>query len=156
MHIIIGMLPHIIIIGIPVAIIFAMASQRSFIISMEMPSAGIILQIIPSFAISQDILHIIGAAPGIMPIMGMPMPMFIIPGIIGMPMFIIPGMPMFIIPGIIGWLPGIPIIEPMGAIIWAGIIGAGIIWAGIIGAGIIGIAVVMASSLGEKFLSAWF
>lgn len=84
-HIIMGIPPHIIIMGIPADIIFVMASQRSFSMSIDMPSGGINLQIIPSFVISHDILHIIGMLmpimPGIMPIMG----------IIGMPMPIMPG-----------------------------------------------------------------
>lgn len=84
-HIIMGIPPHIIIMGIPADIIFVMASQRSFSMSIDMPSGGINLQVIPSFVISHDILHIIGMLmpimPGIMPIMG----------IIGMPMPIMPG-----------------------------------------------------------------
>ena len=118
MPIIMGMPPHIIIIGIPDAIIFVIMSQRSLSMSIDMPSGGIILQVIPSLVISQDILHIIGMPMlimlGIMPIMlgimlimlgimlimlgiiGMPimlgiMPMPIMPGIIGMPMPIMPG-----------------------------------------------------------------
>ncbi|WP_437981768.1 hypothetical protein [Sorangium sp. So ce117] len=113
-HIIMGIPPHIIIMGIPADIIFVMASQRSFSMSIDMPSGGIILQIIPSLVISHDILHIMGMPmpimPGIMPIIGMPMP--IMPGIIGMLMPIMPGimgMPMPIMPGIIGMpiMPGI-------------------------------------------------
>ncbi|WP_438033029.1 hypothetical protein [Sorangium sp. So ce204] len=123
MHIIMGIPPHIIIMGIPDDIIFVMASQRSFSTSIDMPSGGIILQIIPSLVISHDILHIIGmpipVIPGIMPIMGIiGMPMPIMPGIIGMLMPIMPGimpimgiigMPMPIMPGIIGMpiMPGI-------------------------------------------------
>jgi hypothetical protein len=87
--------------------------------SIDMPSGGIILQIIPSLVISHDILHIMGMPmpimPGIMPIIGMPMPMPIMPGIIGMLMPIMPGimgiigMPMPIMPGIMGMpiMPGI-------------------------------------------------
>ncbi|XYH96001.1 hypothetical protein ACMHYB_50800 [Sorangium sp. So ce1128] len=89
MAIIMGIPPHIIIIGIPADIIFIIASQRSLSMSIDMPSGGIILQVIPSLVISQDILHIIGMPMpimfcimlimlGIMPIMfgiiGMPMP----------------------------------------------------------------------------------
>ncbi|WP_437895075.1 hypothetical protein [Sorangium sp. So ce124] len=102
-HIIMGIPPHIIIMGIPADIIFVMASQRSFSMSIDMPSGGINLQVIPSFVISHDILHIIGMLMPIMGIIGMPMP--IMPGIIGMPMPIMPGiigMPMPIMPGIIG------------------------------------------------------
>ncbi|XXT17639.1 hypothetical protein WME94_46155 [Sorangium sp. So ce429] len=126
MPIIMGIPPHIIVIGIPDDIIFIIASQRSLSMSIDMPSGGIILQVIPSLPISQDILHIIGMPMpimfcimlimlGIMPgIIGMPMPIMfgimpimfgimpimfgIMPGIIGMPMPIMLG----IIPGIIG------------------------------------------------------
>jgi len=51
-HIIIGIPPHIIIMGMPAAIMRAMASQRSFIMSMEVPSPGTNLQVIPSFVTS--------------------------------------------------------------------------------------------------------
>ena len=54
-HIIIGIPPHITIIGIPIAIFFIIISQRSFIISMLVPSMGVILQVIPSFPISMVI-----------------------------------------------------------------------------------------------------
>ena len=81
MPIIIGIPPHIIMQGMPAAIIRVMASQRSFIMSIDMPSAGIILQTMPSFPISKDIRHII-AAPGIMPMPIMPIICGIIPGII--------------------------------------------------------------------------
>ncbi|WP_437925764.1 hypothetical protein WMF37_43045 [Sorangium sp. So ce291] len=121
MPIITGIPPHIIVIGIPADIIFIIASQRSLSMSIDMPSGGIILQVIPSLPISQDILHIIGMPMpimfcimpimlGIMPIMpgiiGMPMPimfciMLIMFGIIGMPMPIMFGI-MPIMPGIIG------------------------------------------------------
>jgi hypothetical protein len=119
-HIIMGIPPHIIIMGIPADIIFVMASQRSFSMSIDTPSGGIILQIIPSLVISHDILHIIGMPmpimPGIMLIMGaigMPMPIM---GVIGMPMPIMPGimpimgvigMPIPIMPGIMPIMPGI-------------------------------------------------
>jgi hypothetical protein len=122
MHIIIGMPPHDIIIGAPMAIIELMASQRSFMRGIIAGSVGIIFIIMPSFVISQDILHVIGIMPAI--IMGiiigiMPIGM---PPIIGMP--IMPGInigmdPIGIMPPIIGMLPscmlliGIPIIEPL-------------------------------------------
>ena len=69
MHIIIGMPPHIIIIGAPMAIIELMASQRSFMRGIIDASVGIIFIIMPSFVISQDILHIIGIIMPFMPIM---------------------------------------------------------------------------------------
>ena len=130
MHIIIGMPPHIIIIGAPMAIIDCMASQRSFMRGIIDESVGIIFIIMPSFVISQDILHIIGIMPGI--IIGI---MPIMPFIIGMPMpimpFIIGIMPMPFMPFIIGIMFGIMLfmgIEPMPFII--------------------GIAVFMVSSMG--------
>jgi hypothetical protein len=57
---IIGIPQHIIIIGIPIAMHFIMLSQHPFIISMVMPSIGVILHIMPSLVISMVILHIIG------------------------------------------------------------------------------------------------
>jgi hypothetical protein len=87
MHIIIGMPPHIIIIGAPMAIIELIASQRSFMRAIIEESVGIIFMTMPSFVISQDILHIIGVMPLIIMGIIIPMPMpFIIgimPGIIG-------------------------------------------------------------------------
>ncbi|WP_437620732.1 hypothetical protein [Sorangium sp. So ce1151] len=105
MPIIMGIPPHIIVIGIPADIIFIIASQRSLSMSIDMPSGGIILQVIPSLPISQDILHIIG----------MPMPimfciMLIMLGIIGVPMPIMLGiMPIMlgIMPIMLGIMPGI-------------------------------------------------
>nr|WP_236644216.1 hypothetical protein [Sorangium cellulosum] len=85
MPIIMGIPPHIIIIGIPDDIIRVMASQRSLSMSMDMPSAGITLQVNPSFVISQDILHIIGMP---MPIMLGIMPMPIMLGIMPMPIML--------------------------------------------------------------------
>jgi hypothetical protein len=101
MHIIIGMPPHIIIIGAPMAIIDVMASQRSCMRGIIDASVGIIFIIMPSFVISQDILHIMGIMlPPI--IMGIIMPMpGIMPFIIGIMPFII-GMPPIIMPFIIG------------------------------------------------------
>ncbi|WP_437754054.1 hypothetical protein [Sorangium sp. So ce1389] len=130
MPIIMGIPPHIIVIGIPADIIFIIASQRSLSMSIDMPSGGIILQVIPSLPISQDILHIIGMPMpimfcimpimlGIMPIMLGIMPIMlgimpIMPGIIGMPMpimfcimLIMFGMPMPIMLGIMPIMPGI-------------------------------------------------
>ena len=81
MHIIMGIVPHIIVIGMPMPIIDCMASQRSFMRAIIDGSVGIIFMTMPSFVISQDILHIIGIMPGIIipPIMPfiigiMPMP----------------------------------------------------------------------------------
>jgi hypothetical protein len=120
MHIIIGMPPHIIIIGAPMAIIEFMASQRSFIFDIIEASAGIIFIIMPSFVISQDILHIIGIMPLI--IIG------IIIGIMFMPfMPIMPPMP--IMAGFIGIIIGIMFMPPFMfdipfiGIIWPFIIG---------------------------------
>jgi hypothetical protein len=121
MQTIIGMPPHIIIIGAPMAIMELMASQRSCMRDIIAGSVGVIFMTMPSFVISQDILHIIGIMPliiigiimpmpGIMPFIIMPMP-GIMPFIIG----IMPGIMPFIIgimPFIIGmpfWLPIIPI-----------------------------------------------
>src|SRR5689334_8014625 len=75
MHVIIGMPPIIIIMGIPMLMNFIMASQRSRIISRVTPSAGTILQVMPSLPISMVMRHAIGLAvpaivSGIMPIMG--------------------------------------------------------------------------------------
>ncbi|WP_438005505.1 hypothetical protein WME89_43420 [Sorangium sp. So ce321] len=139
MPIIMGIPPHIIVIGMPADIIFIIASQRSLSMSIDMPSGGIILQVIPSLPISQDILHIIGMPMpimfcimpimlgimpimlGIMPIMLgimlgiMPIMLGIMPGIIGMPMPIMFCI-MLIMFGIIGMpmpiMPGIMPIMP--------------------------------------------
>ncbi|HVJ91701.1 MAG TPA: hypothetical protein VM580_17995 [Labilithrix sp.] len=117
MPIIIGMPPHIIIMGAPIAIMAFIASQRSFMRGIIDESIGIIFIIMPSFVISQVILHIIGIMPA--PIIGI-----IMPPIIGM-LFMGMGMGMGIIIGImppIGDIPppiigmlfiGIPIIEPL-------------------------------------------
>ncbi len=53
MHIIIGMPEHIIITGIPMAIVAVMRSQQSFIMSIGIPSIGFIVQTIPAGVISQ-------------------------------------------------------------------------------------------------------
>jgi hypothetical protein len=134
MHIIIGMPPHIIIIGAPMAIIDCMASQRSFMRGIIDASVGIIFIIMPSFVISQDILHIIGIMPDI--IIGIIMPP-IMPFIMGMPFIIMPFimgiMPMPIIWGIMPFIIGIMFgimlfigIEPIPFIIEPFIIGIGI------------------------------
>ena len=113
-HIIIGMPPHIIIIGAPIAIMEFMASQRSFMRDIIAGSVGIIFIIMPSFVISQDILHIMGVMPLI--IIGIIMPMPICPGIMpfiimGIMPFII-GMP-FIIMGIMPFIIGMPFELPI-------------------------------------------
>ncbi len=103
MHIIIGIPPIIIIMGMPMFMAPIIMSQRSFIIFIMEASLGIIFMVMPSAVISQDILHIIGIIMPFMPIM--PFIMFgIIIGII-MPFmpFIIIGIIMFgIMPFIIG------------------------------------------------------
>jgi hypothetical protein len=110
--------PHVIVMGMPMAIIFVMASQRSRIISRVVPSMGATLQVMPSLPISRVARHI---TTGIMPIMlGI-----IMPGIIGiMPGIIEPIMPGIIMPGIIGIMPGIiePIMLGIMGIIMPGII----------------------------------
>jgi hypothetical protein len=92
---IIGMPPHIIMTGIPIDMHLVMLSQHSFIISMVIPSIGIILHIMPSLVISMVMRHIIGA-----PIIGIGIGMGIIIGtgiiIIG----IMPGIDEPIIDGI--------------------------------------------------------
>jgi hypothetical protein len=68
LHIIIGMPPHDIIMGMPMFIIAVMRSQQSFIISIDMPSIGIISQTMPVGVILQVMVHIImGMAIGIIP-----------------------------------------------------------------------------------------
>jgi hypothetical protein len=126
--------PHIIVIGMPIAIIFNMESQRSRSISMLVPSIGIILQTMPSLPISMVIRHIIGIMPGIicmpvigMPVIGMPIIGMLIIGI-PIPFIAIPGIMLGII-GIIGIIAGI--IEPMVGIIDCGIGIAGMFMAGI-------------------------
>ncbi|HEY0281732.1 MAG TPA: hypothetical protein VGC27_03805 [Rhizomicrobium sp.] len=87
------MLPHIIMMGIPIFIMAFICSQHCFIISAVMPPIGVILQTMELPDISQLMSHaIIGIIIGIIcGIIGMP-PMFII-GIWGImfmpPMFII-------------------------------------------------------------------
>jgi hypothetical protein len=119
MHIIV-MPPHIIMQGIPLIIMRAMASQRSLNISPDIPSMGMHFIVMPSLVMSMLIRHIMGII-GIMPICGI----MLIMGIIGiMPIWgimpgcgIMPGiMPMPIMLGMlgiiiafigIGWLIGI-------------------------------------------------
>jgi len=66
-HIIIGMPPTMHIIGIPMPIMRIIMSQRSFIISMDVPSIGMHFIVMPSLPISIDILHIMGTGIGIIP-----------------------------------------------------------------------------------------
>jgi hypothetical protein len=115
MHIIMGMPPHIIIMGMPAPIMLIVRWQDSLNISMDMPSPGMTLHIIMPPDISQ-LIFIIGTAIGIMPgiipgiippIIGMPPIIGIMPGIMGMPPIIgiIPPI-MGIMLGIIGMLAG--------------------------------------------------
>lgn len=140
MHIIIGMPPHIIIMGAPIAIIDCMASQRSFMRGIIDASVGIIFMTMPSFVISQDIEHIIGIMPLIIiGIIAMPMPgimPFIIIGIIPMPP-IIDGIIMPFIP-CIPFMPLMPFIIGM----FIGIM----LFIGIMGPFIIGIAFMVSST----------
>ena len=70
MQSIIGIPPHIIVIGMPQAIILFIWSQQSFIMSMVMSSIGIIVQTMPRGVISQVILHVgIRIMPAIIGIM---------------------------------------------------------------------------------------
>lgn len=96
-----GMPPQLIIMGMPDAIIDIMRSQHSFIMSMDMPFIGFMVQVMPAGVISQVISHImVGIIIGIiMPIWGT---MFICGT-----MFIMG----FIIP-IIGFIMGIGIMPP--------------------------------------------
>ena len=144
MHIIIGMPPHIIIIGAPMAIIDCMASQRSFMRGIIDASVGIIFIIMPSLVISHVILHIIGIMPDI--IIGIIMPP-IMPFIIGMPIipFIIGIMPFIM--GIVPFMPFMPFIMGM-PIMFMGI--GVMLFMGIEPMPfIIGIAVFMVSSMGS-------
>jgi hypothetical protein len=73
MHII---LPLIIMTGMPIFIMEFMRSQHSFIISIVMLPAGVILHTMPAGVISQVMEHIIG-------IMGIIIGIMFMPGIIG-------------------------------------------------------------------------
>jgi hypothetical protein len=130
MHIIMGMPPHIIIMGIPADIMRAIASQRSFIMSIEVSPSGIILQVMPSFVISQDIRHIMGIM--FMPIMPGIMPMPIMPGII------MPGIPIMFIGIMLGIIMGI-----MGIMFWPMFIGIIGMFIGIIGMFIAAVMIVL-------------
>jgi hypothetical protein len=91
--------PHIIMQGMPISIILIMFSQHILNMSADMPSIGIMVQVMePSAAMSQDMRHIM---PGIIPPICMG---DIMPPIIG----IIPPMGIWgIIPPIMGIMPGI-------------------------------------------------
>jgi len=139
-HIIMGIPPPIIIMGAPIAIIEVIASQRSFMRAIIDGSVGIIFMTMPSFVISQDILHIIGDMPLIiMGIIIMPMP-FIMPPIIGI------GIMPFIMPPIIGIIGIIPPIGIEPCIPFIGIDCIGIIEPFIIEPFIIGMAFMALSS----------
>jgi hypothetical protein len=124
MPIIIGMFPHAITIGIPMAIMRVIISQRSRIMSIEALSIGMHLQTMPSLVISQVIRHIIGAIMGIIIgiIMGMLIPMPI-DGIMFMPMLPAIGI-IGAIMGIIGFgWPVMGIAIPLGIGMFIGIAG---------------------------------
>jgi hypothetical protein len=110
-------------------------SQRSFIMSIVMPSIGIIFMTIPSLVISQDILHIMGG--------------IIMPGIIGfMPIML--GIMFGIMPGIIPFMPFMPFMPFIGIII-------GIIMGIGIGMGIgIMFPIMLGIMLGIMFGIMWF
>ncbi len=122
MFIIIGIPPHIIIMGMPASIMPAIRLQHSMNISMFMPCAGFISHIMPVAVILHDISH---AIIGIIFIIG------IAPFIIGFMPIIMWGIPI-----IIGF---IPIMEP---------IIIGFMFIGIID--IIGIAFILSRSKNEK------
>jgi len=113
--------PQLITMGMPLPIIFIIISQQVLNISMLMPEAGIILQVMPSAVISQLIFAII---MGIIPIVPIIPPIGMVMGIIPIPpigiepiMGIIP-IPLMGIEPVIGIIP-IPLI---GIICIAGII----------------------------------
>jgi hypothetical protein len=83
-HIIIGMPPQHIIMGIPAPHMAIMRSQHSRNMSMDMPSIGIISQVMPVLVMLQVIFAII-IGIGIMPIGIIPPIMGIMPFIMGIP-----------------------------------------------------------------------
>jgi hypothetical protein len=128
LDIIIGIPPHIIIIGMPCDIILDIMSQRCVIISIICASIGIILTIMPSLVISQLILHIMGAIMFMEPfIMFIGIGIMFMPFIMGIPFII--GMPFIIgIPIIMGMVfIGIAFIMGMPFIMFIGI-GIGIMF----------------------------
>ena len=92
MHIMVGIPPHIIMAGMPMAIMPLIISQQPFIISICAGSIGIILQTMPSLVISMVIRHIMGRMPIIMG-----MGIGIMPGIGLIPFIMEPIMPGIII-----------------------------------------------------------
>jgi hypothetical protein len=86
-----GMPPHDIIMGMPAPIIDIMRSQHSLNMSMDMPSIGIISQVMPVFVMVQVIMPIIMGIGIMPPIMG------IMPPIMGMPFIMGIGIMLFII-----------------------------------------------------------
>jgi hypothetical protein len=129
MDIIMPMPPHIIIIGMPDFIMSIMRRHMSMNISCDMPSIGIIWQVMPVLVISQVILpiiigiimpfiigiimpFIIGIMLPIMPpIIGIMPPMGIMPPIIGICMGIMPPI-MGICIGIIGCMAAVILLSP--------------------------------------------
>lgn len=111
---IIGMPPHIIIMGIPPCIMDIMRLQQSMNMSMLMPSIGIISHIMPFLVIWQVIFAIMtGIICGIMPpIIGFIMPPICIIGFIM-------GMPIIGIMPIMGFIIGICIIGIIGCMFMA-------------------------------------
>jgi hypothetical protein len=120
--------PHIIIIGMPEFIISIMRRHMSMNISWDMPSIGIIWQVMPDFVISHFTLPIIIGIimpfiigimlPGMPPIMGMdigigimPPIMGIIPPIMGICIGIMPPI-MGICIGIIGCMAAVILLSP--------------------------------------------
>jgi hypothetical protein len=71
-HIIIGMPLQVIMQGMPQSIIDCIMSQQSFIMSIDMPSAGIIMHSMPCAVMSQVMWHIMGDMPIIGIVIGMP------------------------------------------------------------------------------------
>ncbi|WP_206365339.1 hypothetical protein [Siculibacillus lacustris] len=125
--IIIGIEPQLIIIGIPAAHIAFMRSAQAMNISIDMPSIGPIVMVMPSAVVSQVILAIITGIGIMPPIIGIIMPgiimLGIMPGIIGIGIgFMAFGMPIIGIMGIIG-------------ICMAGVIGVVLRWSAALGCG---------------------
>lgn len=118
---IIGMPPHIIIMGMPPCIMDIMRLQQSMNMSMLMPSIGIISHVMPFLVIVQVILAIMtGIICGIMP----PIIGFIMPPIMPIIGFIM-GMPIIgIIWGIMPFIIGICIMGIIGCMFMAVFISA--------------------------------
>ncbi len=90
-QVIIGMEPQHIVIGMPAPHIAIIFLQQSMNMSIDMPSIGVILQVMPSEPISQVISAIMTGIGIMPPIIG------IMPFVIGMPIIIGIGIGMFII-----------------------------------------------------------